>query len=91
MGIRPNCYKLYGYPQPHHQSWLKRKETTVKIKKVWKPKVEIISLIARTSLRVSSREDLYFNSRCSKHMTGEKSYLEKLKPYSIDYVTFVKG
>lgn len=55
---------------------------------MWKPKVEVTSLIDHTSLRVFSREDWYFYSGYSKHMTREKSYLEELKPYPNNYVTF---
>lgn len=46
---------------------------------------------AHTSLRVSYREDQYFDSGCSKHMIWEKSYLEELKPQSNSYVTFGDG
>lgn len=55
---------------------------------MWKVKETTISLITHTSLRVSLREDWYFDIECFKHMTGEKNYLEELKPYSNNYVTF---
>jgi hypothetical protein len=48
-------------------------------------------LIAHTSLRVSSKDDWYFDSGCSKHMTGEKAYLKEVKAYSNSYVTFGDG
>lgn len=76
---------------PHHQPWLKNKEKTVKTKKVWKPKVKVSSLIAHTSFRVFFREDWYFDSGCSKHMTWQKSYLKDLKPYSNNNLTFGDG
>lgn len=33
--------------------------------------MEVISLMNHTSLRVSSIEDWYFYSGCSRHMTGK--------------------
>lgn len=53
--------------------------------------MEVSSLIAHTFLRVSSREDWYFDSGFSRHVTGVKSYLKELKPYSKDFVTFGDG
>ncbi|XP_058784316.1 uncharacterized protein LOC131659095 [Vicia villosa] len=46
------------------------------------------ALIAQTSLRVSAKEEWYFDSGCSKHMTGIKNLLEDIKPNSTSYVTF---
>jgi len=54
----------------------------------WKPKVVGTILIAHTSLRASSREDWYFDSGCSRHMTGVKKYLVDIKSYSTNFVTF---
>ena len=54
-------------------------------------KKEEPALIARTSLRVSSKEDWYFDSGCSRHMTGMKNYLFDLKAYATSYVTFGDG
>lgn len=48
--------------------------------------MEVTSLIAHTSIRLSSREDFYIDSGFSRHMTGETSCLEELKPYSNDYI-----
>lgn len=53
--------------------------------------MEVTSIICHNSLRVSSREDWYFDSGCSRHVTGEKSYREELRPYSNNYVTFGDG
>jgi len=66
--IRPFCYKLYGFPQQHHQKIHKPKVTNVK--KVWKPKADNMGLMAHISLRTSSREEWYFDSGYSRHMTG---------------------
>ncbi|XP_057444324.1 uncharacterized protein LOC130736517 [Lotus japonicus] len=59
--------------------------------KAWIPKGEVSCLIAHTSFRVSSSEDWYFDSGFSKHMTGNKEYLENLKEYSSISVTFGDG
>jgi hypothetical protein len=40
---------------------------------------------------VSSKEDWYFDSGCSRHMTGMKNFLSDLKAYSTSYVTFGDG
>lgn len=61
------------------------------MKKVLKPKVKVTSLISHTSLRVSSIEDWYFDSSYSIYMTREMSYLEELRTYSNNYVTFGDG
>lgn len=56
-----------------------------------KPKETITCLIAHTSLRVSSREECYFDSGCLRHITKEKTYLEEWKSYSNSDVTFGDG
>jgi hypothetical protein len=40
---------------------------------------------------VSSKEDWYFDSGCSRHMTGMKNYLVDLKACATSYVTFGDG
>ncbi|MCH81386.1 gag-protease polyprotein, partial [Trifolium medium] len=59
-------------------------------KKEWKPKDET-SLIAHTSLKVTSKDDWYFDSGCSKHMTGAGAILTKFTPQPTSYVTFGDG
>ena len=49
------------------------------------------ALITHTSLRVSAKEDWYFDSGCSKHMTGIKNMLSDIKPHTTSYVTFGDG
>ncbi|PNX79752.1 gag-protease polyprotein, partial [Trifolium pratense] len=39
----------------------------------------------------SSKEDWYFDSGCSKHMTGVENFLVDLKSYSTSFVTFGDG
>src|ERR1044072_432774 len=60
-------------------------------RKKWRIKKEESAQIAHTSLRVSSEEDSYFDSGCSRHMTGMKNYLVDLKAYTTSYVTFGDG
>ncbi|GAU42103.1 hypothetical protein TSUD_134870 [Trifolium subterraneum] len=100
--IRPFCYKLYGYPQEKQQT-----EPIPMIKQEWKVKSENITietkvdedqtenqvtgLIAHTSFRASSKEDWYFDSGCSRHMTGDDRFLVDIKSYSTSYVTFGDG
>lgn len=90
--IRPFCYKLYEYPQYYSQPKSKgKKGNKTQAKKVWKPKEIVQCLLAHVPLRVSSIKDWYFYSGWSQHMTGERSYIEELKPYSNRYVTFYDG
>ncbi|KAK2417459.1 putative mitochondrial protein [Trifolium repens] len=95
--IRPFCYKLYGYPNQEHKPNMVQEESVVK--KMWRPKEESaelpkeenVGLIAHTSLRASSREDWYFDSGCSRHMTGEEKYLMNVRSYKASSVTFGDG
>ncbi|WJX55219.1 hypothetical protein P8452_41015 [Trifolium repens] len=87
--IRPFCYKLYGYPNQEAQPHMVQEENV--IKKEWRPKEENVGLIAHTSLKASSREDWYFDSGCSRHMTGEEKYLINVRSYKASFVTFGDG
>ena len=77
---------MYGYPKPASQ--LRTKQTMVKPKKRWISKNGMSGLIDHTSLKASSIEDRYFDSGCSRHMTGVKNFLVNIKSYSTSYVTF---
>lgn len=48
-------------------------------------------LIAHTCLRASAREDWYFDSGCSRHITDVNKCLVNIKSYSTSYVTFGYG
>ncbi|XP_045795337.1 uncharacterized protein LOC123889868 [Trifolium pratense] len=87
--IRPYCYRLYGYPKRTPN--LVPEADKVETKREWKEKEKDVSLIAHTSLRASSRQDWYFDSGCSRHMTGVEGYLVNLKSYATSYVTFGDG
>ncbi|MCI43252.1 gag-protease polyprotein, partial [Trifolium medium] len=60
--IKALCYSLYGFPRRFAQQ-------RYNPGRKWKSKNGEISHIAHTSLKVSSKEDWYFDSGCSKHMT----------------------
>ncbi|MCI35694.1 gag-protease polyprotein, partial [Trifolium medium] len=87
--IRSFCFKLYGYPKRSLQP--STDSVVVKTKKEWTPKDDDVSLIAHTSFRASYREDRYFDSGCSRHMTGVEKFLVDLKSYSTSFVTFGDG
>ena len=87
--IKPFCYKLYGYPKKRPQ--VQAKSARVTPKKMWKPKVSETAHIAHTSLRASSSEDWYFDSGCSRHMTGVEKFLINIKPHTTSFVTFGDG
>lgn len=92
--IKAFYFKLHGYPQTTPRYRIQqvmskvKKHWVPKVKKQWVPKTVAASLIAHTSLRVSAKEDWYFDSGCSRHMTGVKNLLVDIKSHSTSYVTF---
>src|ERR1044072_680483 len=84
--LKPYCYKLYGFPKDALKAQIPKAKAHNK--KVWRVKKNESAQISHTSLRVSSKEDWYFDSGCSRHTTGVKSYLIDLKAYTTSYVTF---
>jgi hypothetical protein len=68
-----------------------RKEWKPRTRKEWKPKDKVAAHIVHTVLRTSSKEDWYFDSGCSKHMTGEERFVKDIKSYTSRYVTFGDG
>ncbi|KAK2453398.1 gag-protease polyprotein [Trifolium repens] len=92
--IRPYCFKLYGYPQWYHHNTAEQVNTpTHQPEKEWKPKLvnKETAQIAHIALKATSRNCWYFDSGCSRHMTGEDDYLDELEPYATSYVTFGGG
>jgi len=84
--IRPYCYKLYGYPEHHdHKSGMR---TT---RKKWIPKSNNVGLMGHSSQKPSSSEVWYFDSGCSRHMTGKISYIENIRHCEKGFVTFGDG
>jgi len=87
--IRPFCYKLYGYPEHHgHKSHELGMRTA---KKEWIHKGNNVGLMGHTSQKPSSNEVWYFDSGCSKHMTGKIGYIKNIRPCEKGYVTFGDG
>jgi len=80
--IRPYCFKLHGRSEQYQLKPTKMK---------WIPRSANVGLIVQTSLKASSNEDWYFDSGCSRHMTGEDKYLEDVRLYAGCYVTFGDG
>ena len=87
--IKPFCYKLYGFSQQHHQKI--QKPQGINVRKVWKPKADNVGLMAYISLRTPSKGGWYFDSGCSRHMTGIKNLLNVEKSCTNGYVTFGNG
>ncbi|GAA0154497.1 hypothetical protein LIER_12456 [Lithospermum erythrorhizon] len=79
--IAPYCYKIYGKSQ--------RKYFLPKLQ--WVRKESILSNVVFTSLKATAWEGWYFDSGCSRHMTGNKSYLIKIEKLKGDCVTFGGG
>ncbi|KAK2378545.1 putative mitochondrial protein [Trifolium repens] len=92
--IRPYCFKLFGYPKWYHHNTEEQVNTpTHQPEKEWKPKLvnEETAQIAHIALKATSRNCWYFDSGCSRHMTGEDDHLDELEPYATSYVTFGGG
>ncbi|XP_050888765.1 uncharacterized protein LOC127093915 [Lathyrus oleraceus] len=87
--LKSLCFKLYGYPRSPTEP--RANQVVIETRKEWIPKLVTTSLIAHTSLRASVKEDWYFDSGWSRHMTGVKKFLVDIKSYSISYVTFGDG
>ena len=65
--------------------------TSSQHKKEWKPINKVSSLMAHISLENSVKDEWYFDSGCSRHMTGINNLLSDLRPYSTNHVTFGDG
>ncbi|KAK2374648.1 gag-protease polyprotein [Trifolium repens] len=89
------CFYLHGYLQkPKSPSQNKRKILPPRVKhkedltKVWKPTPP---QKAHTPLEISPSKSWYFDSGCSKHMTGDEKYLKELRSHLKGSVTFGDG
>jgi hypothetical protein len=89
--LMTQCYKRLGYPQKRISPKKEIQTQRVKYKEVWKPKSTNKNLMAHTPLRLSSYEDWYFDSGCSKHMTGKEKDLKELKTHPGGNVIFGDG
>jgi hypothetical protein len=86
--IRPFCFKLYGYPKKGKQ--VKPKPTVNESTKEWRVKKDNACLLVHTC-KAAPRNDWYFDSGCSKHMTGRRALLTDLKPNTTRFVTYGDG
>ena len=87
--IRPRCFQFFidlrranqqRFPprRPERQEWVKKSENKCNV--------------AFISLKASTKQSWYFDSRCSRHMTGERSFLEDVQPCDrTHHVTFRDG
>ncbi|GAA0145721.1 hypothetical protein LIER_36175 [Lithospermum erythrorhizon] len=79
--IAPYCYKVYGKGRSKY--YLPEKQ--------WVRKEPTVSNVVFTSLKATAWEGWYFDSGCSRHMTGNQSYLTKIVKLKRDCVTFGGG
>src|ERR1044072_948303 len=63
--LKPYCYRLHGYPETTSKAPIRKARKSTK--KAWRVKGMESAQIAHTSLKVSSKEDWYFDSGCSRH------------------------
>ena len=63
--IKPFCFKFKGYSKKSQH-----KPTVTNNKEEWRSKGNIVGLTDQTFESTLSMEDWYFDSGCSKHMTG---------------------
>ncbi|XP_024019817.1 uncharacterized protein LOC112091153 [Morus notabilis] len=99
--IRPQCYKyLNALKQGMHLNSpnVARKTPRRKIdgdnrstRKVWVRKSDLRFYVAYTFLKASTTNSWYFDSGCSRHMTGERSLLKNFKSLTDGHVTFGDG
>ena len=61
------------------------------IRRVWVRKVDLVCHVAYNSLKASSVDSWYFDSGCSKHMTGENKFLKDVLTCTEGHVTFGDG
>jgi hypothetical protein len=86
--IRPFCFKLYGYPD---QSGRKYQGSKKKSEKILTPKRNNRVLMVQTFMRTSVSDIWYFDSGCSRHMTGEKLFLKNISSSNLENVVYGDG
>ncbi|GAA0173442.1 hypothetical protein LIER_41524 [Lithospermum erythrorhizon] len=79
--IAPYCYKLYGPKKSKYPSY----------KTLWVKKLHHVSHVAYTSLKAAFQSSWYFDSGCSRHMTGKKVHLTHIQSLKGDHVMFGDG
>ena len=87
--IRPWCYRLQKDLKKQSQS---QKKTVAPPERIWRVREpDIRCNVAYTSLRAMTTEDWYFDSGCSRHMTGQKGLLKNIETCPSRHVTFGDG
>ena len=103
--IRPKCFEYRNIfkisrHENYHSKFAAKSRKTPKhkidlkknvVKKIWIKKSDLICYVAHTSLKVVSTNFWYFDSGCSKHMTGDKKFLKNYKTIDVGHVTFGDG
>ncbi|XP_073030661.1 uncharacterized protein [Primulina eburnea] len=92
--IKPYCFKLrddykrWESEQVLPQAWYNTRRNIANrkptVKRIWVPKAKIQCSVIYTSLKTNIAGIWYFDSGCSRHMTGSKDHL-------IDYVELRNG
>ncbi|XP_062080574.1 uncharacterized protein LOC133785341 [Humulus lupulus] len=96
--IRPRFYKLQTYlkamiDRPNNFQQLNRFNGKLSYSE-WKPKTNLstnVGLAAHTSLSAFHKDQCYFDSGCSRHMTGNRNVLVNYKKGKEGDVTFCDG
>ena len=78
--IRPKCYDLL-YSNPTTQN-------DVKIRVIWVKKSDLRCHVVHIALQAQQSNMWYFDSGCSRHMSGDKSLFTTLEHYVNGIVTF---
>ena len=97
--IRPRCFTLKNFLENHYEkinfsTYFQKPTPRPKIdlrndsKKKWVKKSELKCFVSYTCLRTCATNAWYFDSCCSRHMTGNKDILVDYKPLSEGLVTF---
>ncbi|XP_062076044.1 uncharacterized protein LOC133780190 [Humulus lupulus] len=96
--IRPRCYKLQAYlkamiDRPNSFPQLNRFTGRLSSSE-WRPKSDLnksVALVSHTSLSAFQEDQWYFDSGCSRHMTGNRNVLVNYKEGKEGAVTFGDG
>ena len=95
--IRPRCFTMMNFVENHYMIPFQRKTHRPKVelknkpRKVWSKKSNVNCFVAFTCLRTCTTYSWYFDSGCSKHMTGNQNILTYYKSISSGRVTFGDG
>ena len=99
--ICSKCYKykiflgMNKFEQPYYKPTTARRTkidlSNKPVKKLWIKKPHLTCQVAYTSMKAVTTDDWYFDSGCSRHMTGEKSYLNEYQNMLDGHVSFGDG